>query len=258
MKSDKTSHVINFIQKTQYFIATKQDKQQAIYEFQRGLDYYNYRLKVINFIGYNHVLDAGCGFGQYSFILSQHNKKVSAIDLNRNYIEIARSISKLFNSENISFNQGDLHKINANSQKFDAIFCYGVLMYTKENEVLKEFSRILKPGGQLYICSDGPGLPFYKIITLGIKKLELRPILSGINLLIQSIWVNGFRKYILYPTFMTKNNILKLLKSNNFTVQYYGPDGSYGNLNNKYFTAHCGKTYFGLPHDYEIIATKNA
>ena len=56
----------------------------------------------------------------------------------------------------------------------DEPFQKGLQHYTKENEVLKEFSRILKPGGQLYICSDGSGLPFYKIITLGIKKLKLR------------------------------------------------------------------------------------
>lgn len=46
-----------------------------------GLDKYTDRLQAIGFAEHEHVLDAGCGYGQWSLALAGMNQAVSACDI---------------------------------------------------------------------------------------------------------------------------------------------------------------------------------
>ena len=43
------------------------------------------------------------------------------------------------------------------SDRFDAVFCYGVIFLTDWRKTLTELGRVLKPGGTLYITANGLG-----------------------------------------------------------------------------------------------------
>jgi ubiquinone/menaquinone biosynthesis C-methylase UbiE len=125
-------------------------------EFGRGLPYYLQRLDRLAFQG-DRVLDAGCGVGQWSLALAQRFQHVDAIDLKGDRLDTLKIVVDRLGVDNITIQQGSVTAIPYEDNTFDAIFCYGVIMFTPIQETLKEFERVLKPGGRVYICLNGYG-----------------------------------------------------------------------------------------------------
>jgi ubiquinone/menaquinone biosynthesis C-methylase UbiE len=112
------------------------------------------------------ILDAGCGTGSYSSVVLQHVKKVEAVELNLGMINRARQ--KLSDAElagKIEFHHASIDKMPFEDGSIDAIMINQVLHHLPQDsqndfstlkEVIKEFSRVLKPGGVLVIhtCSN--------------------------------------------------------------------------------------------------------
>ena len=97
------------------------------------------------------VLDAGCGNGGYSKMVADYAKKVVALD--KYSIESARKNVK--NYKNIEFIKGDIESFKR-KEKFDAIFCVGVLHHLKDPK--KGFLNLLsnlKTGGFINIWVYG-------------------------------------------------------------------------------------------------------
>ncbi len=103
-----------------------------------------------------HLMDAGCGFGQYDrFILgSFRNVKVLAGDLKVDYLEDCRHYFRGdIKKGRIAFQHMDLLNPNTDRQ-FDFIICIDVLEHIVEDVVvLKTLSSLLKPGGKLLMHS---------------------------------------------------------------------------------------------------------
>lgn len=107
------------------------------------------------------VVDAGCGTGSYSSVVFNHVKKVEAVELNLGMINRARQ--KLHDAElegKIEFHHASIDKMPFENESIDAIMVNQVLHhlpqdfqqdFSKLTEVVKEFFRILKPGGVLVI-----------------------------------------------------------------------------------------------------------
>lgn len=243
---------------TDFKHATEHDLKQTRIEYGRGLDYYRKRIDAIQFCGFSHVLDAASGWGQWSIVLSESNQFVSAIDLNPGGLEIAITAAHLCERENIRFSRGNLHFLPYKENSFDAVFCYGALMYTRENIALRELSRVLRPSGKIYICSNGPAWPFYKILIMGLSRLQARPVLSGLKMLFVTFFYNILRgQYSAKLTFIRKRDLRQLCALNNLRLSYYGPEGSFGNPDGRQFQPIYGKTFWGLPSDFEILGEKH-
>ncbi|NQS90069.1 methyltransferase domain-containing protein [Patescibacteria group bacterium] len=97
------------------------------------------------------VLDLGCHIGIFSNILAENAKDVVAIDSLQEEIEKAR----IFNQRaEIDYKYGDIFEMNLADNEFDSIVFLEVLEHVSEPErFLKEFLRILKPGGSLIIST---------------------------------------------------------------------------------------------------------
>ena len=130
------------------FLKRIYDKDQEIYKI---------RLRNIGFSGKKNILDAGCGFGQWSLALSHLNEKISSIDIQSERLFVLNDLMHLLGIKNINIKRGNLIKLPYENNTFDAVFCYGVIFCTDWKKAIKEFHRILKPGGVLYFTANEIG-----------------------------------------------------------------------------------------------------
>ena len=110
---------------------------------------YENRLKAIGFQNMDRVLDAGCGFGQWALVMAGMNREVHAIDVDPSRVEflcemvaqgagrVAASCSK---TSTLAYPDGH----------FEGIFSYSVIFLGDWKRTLREFHRVLRPGGRLF------------------------------------------------------------------------------------------------------------
>jgi SAM-dependent methyltransferase len=108
----------------------------------------------------NHILDAGCGFGAWTWALAQLNKKTIGIEPRDDKAHIARSILDMTNRNGYVI-EGDNEILcmsiedmitKTNIGHFDGILCYHVIYYTESwQKTLDTLYGLLSPGGVMYI-----------------------------------------------------------------------------------------------------------
>lgn len=122
-----------------------------------GLAKYQQRLAAIGFKGHKNVLDAGCGFGQWTMALASLNQSVEACDILDNRVAFTNLLKKKFQINNINAQVSGLESLPYEEHAFDAVFCYGVVFATAWKASLQEMARVLKPGGTLYLTANDIG-----------------------------------------------------------------------------------------------------
>lgn len=97
------------------------------------------------------VLDAACGTGFGSRMMSENAKKVYGIDISREAVEYAK---EKYANENIVYDQMDVAKISYPDGFFDAVVSFETVEHVPEPErFLNEIQRVLRPGGRLIIST---------------------------------------------------------------------------------------------------------
>lgn len=102
-----------------------------------------------------HVLDAGCGFSQYSYFVlkNYYNTRLIAIDSDEDHIIRARHFFEKTGYHEAEFILGDITKY-VNPDHFDLIMAVDVMEHITEDEVaLRNFFISLKAGGMLIIST---------------------------------------------------------------------------------------------------------
>jgi SAM-dependent methyltransferase len=100
------------------------------------------------------VLVAGCGTGREAALvaLAYPQTRVTAIDLSAANIDHARRRCAAIGATNIRFQRLDLHDCAQLGERFDAIFCSGVLHCLPDPEAgWSALAAILRPGGVMKI-----------------------------------------------------------------------------------------------------------
>jgi len=118
---------------------------------------YRERLRAIALEGMEMVLDAGSGMGQWTHGLSGLNHHVCAIDNSKARLSAAGEVLTALGANNVSASQQSVECIAYPEDFFDGIFCYSVIMMTDYQKTVREFYRLLKPGGTVYIGANGLG-----------------------------------------------------------------------------------------------------
>jgi SAM-dependent methyltransferase len=101
------------------------------------------------------MMDAGSGFGQYSFYIANRNTKctITAVDVKEEQIADCNQFFSKCGLNNVKFSFGDLTKPHATS-KYDLVLCVDVMEHILEDvDVFRNFHQAMKPGAMLLIST---------------------------------------------------------------------------------------------------------
>ena len=104
-------------------------------------------------------VDIGCGIGSNTLILAEAVGKsgsVVGIDLSKDFINYAKKrVEQSEVSSQIGFRKGDMNALSFNNNSFDWAWSMDCVGYAPGDAVdlLKEISRVLKPGGTVFILA---------------------------------------------------------------------------------------------------------
>ncbi|REJ81906.1 MAG: class I SAM-dependent methyltransferase [Bacteroidetes bacterium] len=101
------------------------------------------------------ILDAGAGFGQYTYWLSRRNPdwKILSVDVKEEQVEDCNNFFKKIGSDNVRFEVGDLTKF-VNENSYDLVVCVDVMEHIEEDvQVFRNFHASLKKGGMVLIST---------------------------------------------------------------------------------------------------------
>ena len=113
------------------------------------------RLWAQNHKGEAHVLDAGSGFGQYSYYFAQKNKnwQIKGVDVKDEQIADCNAFFGKINLNNAHFEVADLTKFQE-PEKYDFVLSVDVMEHILEDvDVFKNFYASMKKGATLLIST---------------------------------------------------------------------------------------------------------
>lgn len=100
-----------------------------------------------------HILDAGCGIGHWGRVLAPFlspDAVLTGVDREPEWVEKAAAIAKAKGLSRFDYRQGDVNSLPFGDAQFDLVTCQTLLIHVPDpRATLKEFMRVLKPGGLL-------------------------------------------------------------------------------------------------------------
>lgn len=229
------------------------EKRFVIHEFtgNRSFDYYVRRLEAIGFKGMERVLDAACGMGQWAMALSALNQFVEGVDINIGRLLVSKSLAESMVRTNCAFRYAFLESLPFDPESFDAIFCYGTFMFTHMPMTLYEFSRILKPGGKLYLNANTIGWYAHLLIDRGFKNKDFSIVRNVFGIITRTF--AGKKRNII----VSKRWLQKQIEISGLEIISMGLEGEITIRNHleKPEPAYPQKLY-GMPTIIEVLAKK--
>jgi len=134
-------------------------------------------------------LDAGCGVGLQARLLAEAvgpDGRVTGVDINPQFLDLAAKLAREAGLEGrVSFKEGGIAHLPFPDQAFDWVWSADCAGYPHGDlpAILKEFTRVLKPGGRVFILawSSQQILPGYPLLEarLNADCSNYKPFLSG-------------------------------------------------------------------------------
>ncbi len=218
---------------------------------------YRQRIRAAGFAGLGEVLDAGCGFGQWTLPLAEANRRVTAIDVSELRIRLVRDLAARFGIANIEAARSGIEATPYPDASFDGIFCYSVLYFTDYRESIAEFARLLRPGGRLYLCSNGLGWYLHNLVAAHNASATFDPAAMAVATLENSLdfFAAGRReagKQIVTPSAIVRRE----LEANGLEVVAAGAEGTCSYQGEPPGPAGYEGRYCGAEGGYGVIARK--
>jgi len=88
------------------------------------------------------ILEAGCGTSALSINLSK-KYNVTAIDLNKDMLSLAKKMNTSFNGE-VKYYSEDIFNMSFKSSSFDVVYSHGVLEHFDESDIIKAINEGLR------------------------------------------------------------------------------------------------------------------
>jgi ubiquinone/menaquinone biosynthesis C-methylase UbiE len=98
--------------------------------------------------GVARLLDAGCGTGHTALAFAPLVAEVVAVDLTEAMLDQGRRLAAERGLDNITFQYGDVEQLPFSDASFDVVTSrYSAHHYPHPHVALREFARVLRPGG---------------------------------------------------------------------------------------------------------------
>lgn len=165
--------------------------------FSQGIHYWkdqlaNFRIQIAD----KDVLEVGSGNGQWLIAVADLRARsvcgVEPNDLVRNYC--TERLREYDMHRRVKVEKASAESLPFPDASFDVLLCMGVFMFTDQATALKEFYRVLRPGGQLLLTVNGLGYFLMKAKD-GILFSQRREIKYGITGIISTAikWISGIQ-----------------------------------------------------------------
>jgi len=113
------------------------------------------------------VLDVGCGGGFLTNYLAELGHHVSGVDLSEKSLEVAREKDQ---SKNVDYKVASAYELPFEAATFDAVCAMDLLEHVEDPAcVVKEASRVLKPGGIFFFHTFNRNLLSYFVVIKGVE-----------------------------------------------------------------------------------------
>lgn len=218
-----------------------------------GLDKYARRLTSLGFNGGKKALDAGCGLGQWSMVLSQICEEVCGIDVSPERISACTNIAKSMGIANAHFSSAHLERLPFPDKHFDRVICYSVLYLTDYQKSIEEFSRVTQSGGLVYVSTNAIGRYLYDIVKRPNPAPDFDPRIYGIKTIANTLF--GRRTDLSSSNggvAMPRKKTIHLLEKNGFKIVDSGAEGTLMGCNEPFQPVR----YLGMVSTFDILAWK--
>jgi SAM-dependent methyltransferase len=224
-----------------------------------GLEVYRSRLDAIGFSGHERVLDCGTGMGQWLVALAERNVRVDGIEYEKTRVDAVNALIKEVGIPNANVLQGVSEEMPYGDGLFDAVFAYGMVFLTDTKRTIRELSRVLKPGGRVFLTANGVGWFSFLLIEEHNKSPHYDP---------RQIAADSFQNTLNYLTggghkhgaqlVIPPDTMERWLVEGGFGKFQTGPEGSLhapGKEQPTSFYKH--KDYLGHAFVYEVLCEKH-
>ena len=118
------------------------------------------------------ILDVGCGSCRHSVRLAKRGFRCYAVDFSQEILKKAETyVREQGLQERVTIKCEDITRLSFESNSFDNIFCWGVLMHIPDlKKAVAELCRVLRPGGRIIISDSNMHSP-QAILTYIVRKL---------------------------------------------------------------------------------------
>ena len=221
--------------------------------YRDGLDRYRARISAVGLNNRKHVLDAGCGLGQWSLALALDCARVTGIDFAQERTTVCRHLALATQCENAGFVAGSLERLPFATGSFDGAISYSVLYFTDYRRAIAEVGRVLRPGALFYLSTNSVGRYLYDIVHNPYPAPDFNPRAYGLRSLANTLL--GRRTDLSTragTTAMSPKGTVRALQSAGFEVLACGPEGSLG----KGDAALQRASYWGITAVFDVLAQR--
>jgi ubiquinone/menaquinone biosynthesis C-methylase UbiE len=218
---------------------------------------YRARLAAIGLEGLGNVLDAGCGFGQWSLPLAAANRHVTAVDVSDIRIRALADVAEQLEIGNLTTAVSSIEALPFDDASFDAIFSYSVVYFTDFRKSISEFHRLLRPGGRLYICTNGLGWYLHNLLSGHNASATFDPRAMAIAALENSLSYYATDKHRSGSQIVMPSAVLReTLEQAGFTLDAIVPEGTFAVEGAQPGASFYKGDYHGAEGVYEVVARK--
>jgi len=117
------------------------------------------------------VLEVGCGVGYFTKEMAKTKASIVAIDISPDLLSVAKEFLR---NTNVVFKVDNAYDLSFPDRSFNTIIGSSVLHHLDVDQALKEFHRVLRPGGTIFFTEPNMANPqiFLQKNILLLKKIS--------------------------------------------------------------------------------------